>query len=461
MRATSLLQLTDWAGGSLIQGVSSATVSRLVTNSREVGPGDVFLAIKGENHNAHDYLDQAFEAGAAAVIVSELPGSTEGFDRVGIIHLRDTLKALQQIALQHRKSDSLFVVAVTGSNGKTSTKDFLAAVLSANGPVNKTSGNFNNHIGLPLTILAGDESHTSGVWEMGMNHAGEIELLAEIGAPDAAVITHIGTAHIEHLKTREAIAAEKASLAEAIPSDGFCVMPLHDDYYDFVAARVSCRMISVGVDQGEVRAEGLRLNERGESCFSIAAGRLRSCEIQLPIRGRHMVINAVLAAAVGLEQGVGLDAIADSLSSVELTGGRLQEKTIAGRQFLDDSYNANPDSMKAAIATLEEADVAGRRVAVLGYMGELGELEADAHRELGELVSRSNVDELITVTEAGRQIQEGVSSSQNSSHFDDHADAAVYLAEILASNDLALIKGSRGAKMEAVIHQFEKNTQTD
>lgn len=454
MRPLSLFQIAEWVDGALIQGVPAALVGRVETDSRKVGEGDLFLAIKGERLDAHKFLGDVAKAGAGAMLVSALPYESEGY-RGGIIRVKDTLKALQALAYHHRRtSTDLFVTGITGSNGKTSTKDFLASVLACGGPVNATAGNFNNHIGLPLTILAGNEGDRYGVWEMGMNHAGEIGVLADIACPDAAIITHIGTAHIEHLGSREGIAAEKASLAEAVPAGGFCVMPLHDDFYPFVRDRVRCGMVSVGIGQGDVRAEGLVPDRDGRMRFELVSDYASPFTVSLPVRGEHMVMNALLAAAVGLRCGIDPAAISGALGSVRLTHGRLEEKSVGGIAFLDDSYNANPDSMHAALRTLRGAEVAGRRVAVLGFMGELGEHEEAEHLRLGERVAEQGIDLLVTVGERAARINERASGLAGNRNFPTHEEAVAYLREVLAPGDLVLVKGSRSAGMERVIAAF-------
>ena len=454
MRTLPLLQIAEWVDGALIQGVPSATVSHVSTDSRKVGAGDLFVALKGERLDAHKFLGDVAAAGAGAMLVSALPAETESY-RGGIIRVKDTLKALQALAYRHRRaSGDLFVVGVTGSNGKTSTKDFLAAVLACGGQVNATAGNFNNHIGLPLTILAGNEDDDYGVWEMGMNHAGEIGVLADIGCPDAAVITHIGTAHIEHLGSRDAIALEKGSLAEAVPAGGFCAMPAGDDYYDFVRERVRCGMIPVGIGRGDVRAEGLVPDGDGRMRFELVSDFAPAVTVTLPVRGEHMVMNALLAAAVGLRRGIDPAAIAAALGSVRLTHGRLEEKVIRDISFLDDSYNANPDSMHAALRTLRGAGVAGRRVAVLGFMGELGGHEEAEHLRLGERVAEQGIDILVTVGERAARINERAAGLAENRNFPTHEEAGAWLREVLAAGDLVLVKGSRSAGMERVIAAF-------
>ncbi len=451
MRTVSLATVAEWTGGALLQGVPSMQVTSMTTDSRAVKPGDLFVALKGERLDAHRFLSEVAAAGAAAVVVSSLPAGTEAFE-CGVIRVRDTLKALQDLAYRHRKvSDDLFVVGITGSNGKTSTKDFLSAVLSAGGQVNRTAGNLNNHIGLPLTILSGSEGDRFGVWEMGMNHPGEIEVLAEIARPDAAVITNIGRAHIEYMGTREAIAAEKSQLPASVPASGYCVMPAADEFYDFVANSVRCEMIPVGIESGIVRAESLHAGVDGRMLFNLVSEYGEASSVALPVRGEHMVVNALLAAAVGLRQGIASTAVAAALSGVQLTHGRLQERNVNGIAFLDDSYNANPDSMFAALRTLRAAEVTGRRVAVLGFMGELGVHEEAEHLLLGERVAEQGVDALITVGERAAKINGTAAALTENHNFDTHEAAAAFLRRYLAPGDLVLVKGSRSAGMERVI----------
>ena len=452
MIPATLLQIAEWVDGALIQGRPASVIESVSTDSRNVEASQLFVALKGDKFDAHHFLGDVAANVAPAVLVSDLPASTESF-RGGIIRVKDTLAGLQAMAMNHRRSNrDQFVVGVTGSNGKTSCKDFLSAVLEADGPVNKTSGNLNNHIGLPLTVLSGSSEDRYGVWEMGMNHPGEIEVLAEIGQPDAAVITHIGTAHIEHMKTREAIAAEKASLPAAVASDGFCVMPQSYDFYSFVSDTVACEMVGVGFDVGEVQAHEVVSVSGGRTEFLLSSKFGDDAKVSLPVRGRHMVMNGLLAAAVGFKRGISAADISERLSNVEMTGGRLQERIINGVTVLDDSYNANPDSMLAALHAVKEEVVSGRKVAVLGFMGELGEHEESEHRVLGERVVAMGVDTLVTVGARASLINEGAASLAGENlNFNDHEAAAEYLRGHVAAGDLLLVKGSRAAAMEKVI----------
>ena len=454
MMPITLSQLVRWCDGELLQGVPSVQVRSISTDSRTVDEGQIFLALQGDRFDAHDFIGSVVERKAAALVVSNLTAETESFTG-GVVRVKDTLRSLQRLAFNHRReSEGLFVVGVTGSNGKTSTKDFLGALLSTGGQVNCTVGNLNNHIGLPLTILAGDGNDKFGVWEMGMNHPGEIEALAEISEPDAAVITHIGTAHIEHMMTREAIAEEKSALAVAVPASGYCAMPVADDFFKYVSDRVSCELIPVGIGEGDVRAEAVEVIEGGQIKFVLRSEMNDSPEIVLPVRGLHMVNNALLAAAVALRQGIAPNVIAENFGRVKLSGGRLQERTAGGFRFLDDSYNANPDSMKAALEALKISPAGGRRVAVLGFMGELGEHEREAHLSVGGAVVTTGVDALVTVGTKAAMINEGAVGIQERHHFADHDAASQFLRDFLVYDDLVLVKGSRAAAMEKVINHF-------
>ncbi|MCB1231730.1 MAG: UDP-N-acetylmuramoyl-tripeptide--D-alanyl-D-alanine ligase [Verrucomicrobiae bacterium] len=461
MQATTLKQIADWCDGTLIQGRPADTIASLSTDSRKLAGGELFLALKGERFDGHRFIQEAGDAGVAAIVVSDLPLSSESFTG-GIVHVSDTLTALQHLALRYRRSrPDLFVVGLTGSNGKTSTKDFLSAVLTKSGKVNATPGNLNNHIGLPQTILKTEADDEIGVWEMGMNHPGEIEVLAEIAAPDAAVITNVGTAHIEHMKTREAIAEEKGMLAEAVGPDGFVVLNANDEYTDSIRGRCRARVITAGIDTGDVVASDLKPTAAGMAFVLSAAG--ESVEVSLPVPGAHMVANAVLAAAVGLERGLSLLAVADALSEARLSGGRLQRREAGGIEFLDDSYNANPDSMRAALATLAAMETQGRRIAVLGRMAELGEHEEREHIALGEAAVAAGIDTLIAVGEAGKLILEGAGEKGGAILWAaDHEAAATQLVGVVAPGDIVLVKGSRSSGMEKVIEAFgERESQTN
>ncbi len=451
MNLTSLKDIASMCGGQLLQGRPSDLVSEVSTDSRSVRDGQLFVALKGDNFDAHDFLAEVDEKGAAAIIVSDLNAATEGV-KCAIIHVRDTLTALQQLALFYRRKLDLFTVGVTGSNGKTSTKDFIVSVLSQRYGVNGTAGNFNNHIGLPLTVLKTDQRHQCGVWEMGMSHPGEIEILAEIAAPTTGVITNVGRAHIEFMKTREAIAEEKGMLAEALPQDGLLVLGAADDFTQAISGRSAARTVTVGIELGDIQARNLANTETGQRFDLVMDGETTAVEI--PVPGRHMVMNALFAAAVGRERGLSRHDIAEGLRGVRLAGGRLQKKDVRGVIVIDDSYNANPDSMRAALSVLKDQPCTGKRAAVFGKMGELGDTSEAEHRSLGEAVGASGIDLLVTVGEDGKVIGDGAGGALDAATFASHEEAGAFLRETLRPGDVMLVKGSRSAAMEKVIKAF-------
>ncbi len=445
MKPYTLQQIATMAGGALIQGDPQTIVRAVSTDTRAIPAGSLFVALAGEKFDAHDFVDSAFSAGAAAALVSH---RVETAANHALILVPDTLAALQQLAAACRAELDLQVVCVTGSNGKTSTKDFLNAVLSQKFRVTSTRGNLNNHIGLPLSVLAADETHTAAVWELGMNHFGEIAPLAAIAHPRLAVITNIGTAHIEFMGSREGIALEKGRLVEAIGQDGVVILNADDDQTPGLAARTRGRVITAGLTAGDVRAENI-----DGSTFDLvtASGRTR---ITLPVPGRHMIQNALLAAAAGLALEIDLPAIKAGLEGSRLAGGRLERQSAGGLSFINDAYNANPDSMKAALETLASLPCSGRRIAVLGRMGELGEHAAAGHKAVGEAARAVNLDLLVTAgSDEARQILHGFNHPESAHHFATHREAAQFLKTIATPADLILVKGSRSAAMENVIKE--------
>jgi UDP-N-acetylmuramoyl-tripeptide--D-alanyl-D-alanine ligase len=351
------------------------------------------------------------------------------------------------------------VVAITGSNGKTSTKDFAAGVLARRFRVTKTQGNFNNHVGLPRTILEATSQDQVAVWEIGMNHPGEVAALAKIAAPDVGIITNIGVAHIEFMGSRERIAEEKGALAEAIGPDGTVILNADDPFARELATRAHSKVILAGTTAGTIRASEIN-QSRSATDFTILEGAHR-CRAQLPVPGLHMVQNALLAVAAGRVLGMSLEECAAGLVAAPLTKARLQVKEIRGVQFLDDSYNANPDSMKAALRTLVELDAEGQRIAVLGEMRELGDETERGHREVGQIAAALKVDHLIAIGNAAATIAEAAKQAglENSSTVASTDEAAERLAELAAPGDLILIKGSRLARTEQVIEAF-RNPQS-
>ena len=453
MNPLSISQIATFAGASLSSGDGSVVIDKVRTDSRTLKRGELFVALRGENFDGHNFVEVVAKAGATGAIV-ELNWKGELPKTFALIRAEDTLQAYQELAANYRRSLSLKVVAITGSNGKTSTKDFAAAVLARRFRVTKTEGNFNNHVGLPRTILEATSRDEVAVWEIGMNHPGEVAALARLAMPDVGIITNIGVAHIEFMGSREAIAAEKGALAEAVDAQGTVILNADDLFTNSIAARTRAKVLLAGTTAGTIRASEISQSESGTD-FTMLEGAHR-CRAQLPVPGLHMVQNALLAVAAGRIFGLSLEDCAAGLVAAPLTKARLQIKEIQGVHFLDDSYNANPDSMKAALHTLVELDVEGKRIAVLGEMRELGSESEHGHREVGETAAALKVDHLITIGNVAAEIAEAAEQAglEKSVTARSTSEAAELLSEIAAPGDLVLIKGSRAARTEEVIEQF-------
>ena len=456
MNRLSIFQIAEFAGAAISSGDSKLSIDKISTDSRALKRGELFVALHGENFDGHNFVESAAKAGAAGAIVdSSWKGKVP--ENFALIRVKDTLQAYQKLAANYRNSLSLKVVAITGSNGKTSTKDFAAAVLARRFRVTKTEGNFNNHVGLPRTILEATSQDEVAIWEIGMNHPGEVAALAKLAEPDVAILTNIGVAHIEFMGSREAIAAEKGALIEAVGPQGTVILNGDDPFTTSIAARARAKVILAGTTAGTILAGEITQSENGTD-FTILEGAHR-CRAQLPVPGLHMVQNALLAVAVGRVFGLSLEDCAAGLVAAPLARERLQIRQIHGVQFIDDSYNANPDSMKAALRTLVELDTDGKRIAVLGEMKELGSESEHGHREVGETAAALEVDHLIAIGSVAAAIASAAERAglRNSRTVNSPAEAAEILAQIAASGDLVLIKGSRAARTERVMEEFRSH----
>ncbi len=453
MDATRFETIAKWAGGRLIAGDPAGTVTVVCTDTRALKAGDFFIALRGENFDAHTFVAEAARRGAAGALVEEIPADLPpGFT---VVQVADTLAGLQKVAAYYRQTLSIQAVGLTGSNGKTSTKDLTAGVLGENFQVTKTEGNLNNHIGVPLTLLRARSSDQVGVFEAGMNHPGEIAPLAAMIAPDVAIITNIGMAHIEFMGTREAIALEKGMLAEALQPSGTLILSAHDEFSPAIAARTKADVVLAGIGIGEVFASELKAHFSGTKFRLHADG--RSVEAELSVPGEHMVRNAVLAAAAGRVFGLSLEECAAGLTKLRLSKGRLEQKLVRGIQILDDTYNANPDSVGAALRTLASMPAVGRRIAVLGRMGELGTEAERGHRQVGEVAAREHIDCVVGVGEEAEWIADaawrgGVEKVVRVGSTDEATKA---LREFAKPGDVVLIKGSRSAKMERIVEALQ------
>jgi UDP-N-acetylmuramoyl-tripeptide--D-alanyl-D-alanine ligase len=472
MKPLHVTEIVSACGGKLIAPPSQAgevTVCAVSTDTRNLPKGSLFVALRGENFDGHDYALAAAQKGAACLMLDALPEGEEVFE-VPVILVENTLYGLQKLARWYRRQLDLPVIAITGSNGKTSVKDFTAAVVSRQFKVNATKGNLNNHIGLPLSVLSTEEDDEVCIFEMGMNHAGEIAPLCEIAAPDIGIITNIGTAHIEFMGSREGIAEEKSALARSLSEKGTLIVTAVCDFVDYLIAHTQARVVVAGNGRGAVRAENLKSTESG-STFDLCLDGEDPVSVEIFVSGRHMVNNALLAASAGHVLGINAKEIAKGLREAVLTSGRLRRYRSEGVLVIDDTYNANPDSVIAAIDTLVElpTEEGARRVVVLGMMAELGEHADREHLRVGKLAAEKGLI-VVSVGDglAGLIYRGACEVSALAKQFENHELATLWLRAFCKEGDRVLFKGSRMAGMERVMHDAfpesadqEKLTPTD
>ena len=442
--------LAQALSGQIQQGDAATLVTGGVsTDTRSVLQGALFFALRGENFDGHDFLGKAAKLGATALVVEREMDFPEG---VAVIKTDDVLVALQKLAAWYRRELDIPVVAITGSNGKTSTKDLTRAVLAQRFQVNATKGNLNNHIGLPLTVLATEEDDEVLILEMGMSHAGELAPLCEIARADLGIITSVGTAHIEHLGSRGAIAEEKGTLARSLGEKGTLLMPHDCDFTLIFKSESKARTLTVGNGGAEIRAEKIVFDEAG-CCFDLLIDGLGMAEVSLAVTGRHMVDNALLAAGAGFVLGLSVDEIANGLASMQLTAGRLRRFSSKGINVIDDTYNANPDSVLAAINTLADlpAEEMAKKFLVLGHMAELGEYGEFEHARVGSRAAERNL-QVVAVGSEARGIAEA--AGEGAQFFEEKWAPAEWLEKAMKKDDIVLFKGSRSAAMEDVMKQI-------
>lgn len=430
------------------------------TDTRAVAPGNLFVALRGERFDAHDYLADAVAKGAAAAVVSSGWAAGHAAPLPALV-VQDPLAALGALARHHRRRFHVPVVGVTGSNGKTTTREMIAAILGTRGKVLATTGNLNNEIGVPLTLLGLDGSHDAAVIEMGMNHAGEIARLAAMTEPQLGVVTMAGTAHIENLGSQDAIADAKAELYEGVHEGGLVVANA-DDPRMLARARRSHRRVltfadGAGKDADVVVLEVAQAPGDEGLRFTLGIGN-REVAVHMPgMIGAHNARNAAAAACAAIALGCSDGEIARGLAAVRPVGRRLRlERLPSGTQLVDDCYNANPGSMTAALEVLSglaRASAAGRAVAVLGDMLELGALEGEAHRALGAEAARAGVAVLAAFGPRSRATAEGARAAglPEVFHTEDVDELVRYVKGRLAPADVLLVKASRGMKLERLV----------
>ena len=427
--------------------VTDSPINQITTDSRTAQRGDLFFALVGENHDAHDFVPDVLAKGATAVVSRGDCASLSGCLKVD-----DTLAALQTLAAAWRKQPNPFVYGITGSSGKTTVKEMLAAILrAAHGAdaVLATAGNFNNHIGLPLTLLNLREQHRHAVIEMGMNHAGELATLTRIAAPNVALVNNAMRAHIGcGFNGVDDIARAKAEIYQGLPENGIAILPAEDAHLAiFQAAARAFQTLTFGATSGDVHAENIVL-EALSSAFDLVYNGNRQA-VQLPVAGKHNISNACAATALAIAGGIGQPEIARGLAAFSNIKGRLQRKNgIRQALILDDTYNANPDSMKAALDVL--AKLPAPRVFVMGDMGELGEDEAPSmHEEIGVYARDLGIEYAYFVGD--NSVQAAEKFGGNGLWFADKDPLIQVLAHDLPERASVLVKGSRFMQMEEVV----------
>jgi UDP-N-acetylmuramoyl-tripeptide--D-alanyl-D-alanine ligase len=442
----SLLEILEATGGGEVGGTQVGnTFSTFHTDSRELGHGGVFFALRGAEMDGHRFVDDAIKRGATAVVVQRRMEVPTG---IAEIRVPDTWAALYALASYTLERVSPLVVAVTGSNGKTSTKEMIAAILGRRFNVKSTVGNLNTETGVPLTILALEPHHTALVLEMGMQHPGDIARLVALARPSVGVITNIGTVHMEFFQTREELARAKGEMVAVLPEQGIAVLNADDQFYPLLVAMTSARVMSFGVTTGDFRAEGFRALTGGGSQFSV-----RGVEVRLMLEGRHQALNAVAALAVGASAGVPLEQGAEALEQVAVEH-RLQEVPLAGGySIVDDAYNASPESMIAAFEALAESPRRGRLLAVLGQMGELGALSEESHRRVGRRAAE--VFDAICVVDGERA--RILAESAGAELVAGRPAAVDWVRRNVREGDRVLIKASRGVGLDEVVKELTQS----
>lgn len=449
LNITNITEITD---GKLLSDAPDRPVKGFSIDSRTIGSGEVFIAVKGENFDGHDFLEEALRKGASAVIAEKLPEKEFCTKTGSVVIVRDARQAMADIAAEIRRRVDVRVICITGTSGKTTVKDILAHLLAPRYKVLKSKKSYNSVIGLSLTLFDLDPSYDVAVLEIGTNRPGEISYLAGIARPDIAVITNIGEGHLEFLGDKEHIFREKTGFLRDLSADAKVFLNGDDEFLARGVAGCAEKMFygfSLGND---FLITDVLMKENGHD-FLVGGD-----AFFMPMEGRHNVYNAAAAIAVAKYIGIDTEGIRTALETVPFPDMRLERKVIDDIVFMDDSYNANPDSFECALETLKDARAAGKRGVVAGDMMELGQRSEELHRKIGRSIAGKGMDFLIVVGDkadfiADDAIRSGM-SAESVLRARDHEHAAEILRETVTSGSIVLVKGSRAAKMEEVIRCF-------
>ena len=456
-----LKQLAELCEARLIRGDPKRVVERISTDSRALGRGDCFVALRGPRFDGHEFVSDVARLGASAAVVSDPTRATNSPSALALLQVQDTLTALHKLATSYRRlmPPTTRVVAVTGSSGKTTTKDLIASILGERFSIVETTANHNNQIGVPLDLLRLNPAHDFGVFELGTSRPGEIALLAAMVKPDIAVITNVGLGHVEFLGDEAGVAREKGALLEVLPrnGDGLAVLNGDDPWCHELRARTNATVVTVGIDNfADIRASEIKINGDVKFRLNIAKKR-EDVTVRLKTLGRHQIYNALQAAAVGYFAGMDLDEIRLGLENAQFPHMRMEPVTINGVRFVNDCYNANVVSMKAALRMIHEMPCAGRKIAVLGDMLELGTWTEKAHREIGALAAGCGLSLLVTVGQSARLIAQAAVEAGMDTHgvlpLATAEEAAETLRALVHEGDFVLVKGSRRLQLEKILEE--------
>jgi UDP-N-acetylmuramoyl-tripeptide--D-alanyl-D-alanine ligase len=452
MEACSLQFVATACAGELLSGSPDALVRRACTDSRTVKVGDLFFSLRGERFDGHSFLPEVAAKGAAAVVV-ERGRIPEQWAACAVIAVKDTRRALGQIAAEYRKLFTLPVVAVGGSNGKTTTKELIASVLKQERATLWSEASFNNEIGVPMTLLRLEKSHQAAVFEVGTNHPGELAPLMKMIRASYGVVTCLGREHLEFFGDMTGVAQEEGWLAELVPAEGKLFVNGDDEWTGRLTERARAQVVRVGFAVGNHwRARGLRLDTHGVR-FRVEGPEPRfSGDYRIHLVGRHQVVNALFAIAIGMELGLSRAAVAQGLAECRPPKMRLELWQVGGVRLLDDAYNANADSMAAALRTLRELPCRGRRVAVLGDMAELGAHAEAAHEEVGRRAAELGVGQLFAVGQMAPVMARAARDAglRRVLEFAEVETAAAAVKSFVRAGDLVLVKASRAMRMERI-----------
>lgn len=450
-------------GGRLIQGDLKGEISGISTDSRKIKKDDLFIALKGPRYDGQDFIQEALDKGACGALISRSRFTDPDICRGArgsrfTILVKDTLKALGQIAQYYREKFDLPVVAVTGSTGKTTTKDMIASILSKKFSVLKTEGNFNNEVGVPLTLFRLSREHEVAVLELGMSALGEIERLTRISSPKIGVMTNVGEVHLQYLGNIQRVALAKAELVYALGKDDVAILNIDDPYIRDMKKGIKARIITYGIrEKAEVEAKEIEnLREKGMR-FTLRIIE-ESLSLHLRCLGYHNIYNALAAASAAYALGIKEEMIREGLSHFQPLAGRMRIIKIGGLTILDDTYNASPKSFIAAIETLENLSSRGRKVLVAGDMLELGKRAPLAHKETGAYVAHSGIDTLITCGNLAGYIAQGAMEAgmkeKRIVSCRNKEETGERLSSLAKEGDTILIKGSRATGMEEIIQKL-------